>query len=99
MMARAHDQVVVHLPDFVEERVVHVLDARSGKVHPAAVPYKEAVAREDPPRDDETAGVGRVARGVHDFHLEPANVDDLTVLKDEILPDVAEAVSRDFPAG
>src|SRR5947209_14172942 len=98
MVARTHDQRIVHLPDLVEQRVVHVLDTRSRQVHAAAVPDKEAVAGEDPPGHDETARVRRVTWGVDDFNLESADVDDLTVLEDEVLPDVAQPVCRDFPA-
>ena len=40
-----------------------------------------------------------MAGGVNDFHLEPADVNDLAVLQDEVLPDVAEPMRRDLPAG
>src|SRR5439155_14349912 len=53
---------------------------------------------EAPPGHDENARVRGMARGVADFHLESAAADNLTALQDEVLPDVAQPVRRDFPA-
>src|SRR5207245_3621680 len=93
------DQEFGHCLDVVEQQAVQIPDARSGQIQPAAIPDEEAIAREDPPRNDETTRVWRVARGVDDFYFELTNGNDRTVLEDQVFPDVTEPMGRDFPSG
>src|SRR5207253_9570917 len=99
MMAWTHDQVVVHLAYLVEEGIVHLFHARTGKIHTAAVAHEEAVPREGVPRDEIAAGVGRVTRRMNDLHLQLSDLDHHAVLKDEVLSNVAESMGGDLRAG
>src|SRR5438128_11012291 len=99
MMAWTHDQVVLHLTYLVEEGIVHLFHARTGKIHTAAVAHEQAVPREGVPRDQIAAGVGRVARRVNDLHLELSHLDHHAVLKDEALSNVAESIGSYLRAG
>src|SRR5438132_329082 len=99
MMAWTHDQVVLHLTYLVEEGIVHLFHARTGKIDTAAVAHEEAVPREGVPRNQIAAGVGRVARRMDDLHLQLSHLDDHAVLKDEVLSNAAESMGGDLRAG
>src|SRR5207247_9185173 len=62
MMAWTHDQVVRHLAYLVEEGVVHLFYARTGKIDTAAVAHEEAGPREGEPRDHIAPRPGWAAR-------------------------------------
>src|SRR5437660_4445556 len=96
MMAWTHDQVVLHLAYLVEEGIVHLFHARTGKIDTAAVAHEEAVPREGVPRDQIAAGVGRVARRMDDLHLQLSPLDDHAVLKAEVLSNAAESMGGDL---
>src|SRR3989475_10866323 len=99
VMARADDQLVIHLADLVEQGIVHLFHAGPGEIHAAAVAHEQAVPGEGVPGDEVAAGVGGVARRVNDLHLELSDLHDGAVLQDEVLSDVAESVGRDLRAG